>query len=70
MKDSRTTLRASSEDLAEIDRRARDHGLNRSVYLIELGCGRALPVPLVLGLSARVEALEERMAAIDRLLGL
>jgi hypothetical protein len=70
MKGAKTTLRATVEDLAEIDRRARDHGLNRTAYLTALGTGRALPVPAALGLTGRVEVLERQMAAVRRLLGL
>lgn len=67
--DRHFSLRASTADLAEIDRRAQDRGLTRTAYMIGLACGRGLP-PAASGLEGRVGVLEDQVARVLTLLGL
>lgn len=67
---AKTTLRVSPEDLAEIDRRARAHGMSRTGFLVALGAGRGLPLTDCEGLSGRVEVLEHQMRAACKSLDL
>lgn len=66
----KTSFRASPEDLAVVDRRAHEHGLSRTAFLLALGCGRDLPVGTSEGLAERVGRLEEQMVAANKVLAM
>jgi hypothetical protein len=57
----KTSLRLTAAERDEMDRRAREHGLSRTRYLVALGTGQGLPIKVADG-----EELKERVAVLER----
>lgn len=58
-----TAIRIPADDLAEIDRQARQHDLSRSEYLIRAGTGRLETTESQL--ARRLEAVERRLERLE-----